>query len=315
MMAAKKTKRKPSRTIQLTDPMAEAGRKIFAAQIRLMQKHEAGSRSGVDIEDLHQMRVAIRRMRSLFNLIGAHYRAKTADRYVRALRDSARALGAIRDLDVLILDLQDFAKSSPEDEQATMADLIALLEARRTARRRRLNKHLDSKQYRRFVRQFRRLAKKPGSGNRRIKRRELPHQVRHVLPLLLHRRLARVRAYDTVLPAADDTVLHALRVEFKQLRYAVEFFQPVIGSTAGPFLEDVKAMQNLLGRLNDIAVFTDTMTRLPDLPPRQATLVDRYVVTRASELVNLRERFALAWTRFNSRATQGRFADALLVLR
>ena len=75
---------------------------------------------------------------------------------------------------------------------------------------------------------------------------------------MLHECLARVRAYDTVLPASDDTMLHALRVEYKQLRYAIEFFRPLLGTSADHFLREVKAMQEILGRINDIAVSANT---------------------------------------------------------
>ena len=96
---------------------------------------------------------------------------------------------------------------------------------------------------------------------------EAPHQLRHVLPILLHERLARVRAYDTVLPASDDAILHALRVEFKQLRYALEFFQPLLGNSNQSFLREAKEMQDILGRINDIAVFSDYMSGLKKLTP------------------------------------------------
>ena len=312
---AEKPQRNKRKPILRTDPMAEAGRKILAEQIRRMRRREAGSRTGEDIEDVHQMRVAIRRMRSLLNLIGAHYRAKTVRRTTQGLREIARALGAVRDLDVLILDLDDYAGALPCDERETMAQVIALLDARRSDHRRRLNKLFDSKRYRQFVRRFRRMCKRPGAGARVVKRKETPHQLRHVLPLLLHGRLARVRAYDTVLPAANDVVLHALRVEFKQLRYAVEFFQPVLGASARRFLVEVKAMQEILGRINDIAVFADYMNRIEGLSPRQTALVEIYIAARDHELIALREQFIAAWARFNSRTTQRHFADSLLVLR
>ncbi len=314
-MAASASKQARSKSIQLTDPMPEAGRKIFAQQIRRMQRYEAGSRTGLDIEDLHQMRVATRRMRSLFNFIGAHYRAKVVRRYSRGLREIARALGAVRDLDVLILDLQDFSRALPPEMLSIMEEVVELLDSRRVRRRARLNKHLDSKRYRRFLRQFRRTCKRPGRGTRRIQRAEAPHQVRHVLPLLLHGCLARARAYEIVLPAAEDTVLHALRVEFKQLRYAVEFFQPVLGASAKRFLAEVKAMQEILGRINDIAVFTETMRQLNGLSSQQSALVADYIAARDHELIALRLQFAAAWVRFNSRATQRDFADSMLVLR
>ena len=308
-------KAKKKREILATDPMAEAGRLIFARQIRRMRSHEAGSRTGEDIESVHQMRVAIRRMRSLFNLIGAHYRPKTTAGFERGLRRTARALGAIRDLDVLILDLQDYQGTLLPDDQAILAQVVSMLDERRSACRVRLIQLLDSKRYSRFIRGFQRFAKRPGKGARRPKQSEAPHQLRHVLPLLLHERLARVKAYDTVLPAADDAILHALRVEYKQLRYALEFFQPILGRSAGQFLKQVKDMQEILGRINDIAVFSEYVSRLNQLTPEQSTVLKGYVAARNDELVGLREQFYDAWARFKGRAPQRQFSDSLLVLR
>lgn len=315
MASADDNKRKKKQEILPTDPMAEAGRVIFARQIRRMLSHEAGSRTGADIESVHQMRVAIRRMRSLFNLIGAHYRPKTTARYERGLRQTARALGAIRDLDVLILDLQDYQETLPADDHAVLAQVVAMLDERRSASRVRLNRLFDSKRYARFVRGFQRFAKRPEKGARRLKRSEAPHQLRHVLPLLLHERMARVKAYDTVLPVADDNVLHALRVEYKQLRYALEFFQPILGRSAGYFLKQVKEMQEILGRINDIAVFSECLSRLDQMTLEQSAVLEGYISARNNELAVLRGRFYDAWARFNSRASQRQFSDSLLVLR
>jgi CHAD domain-containing protein len=295
--------------------MAEAGRTIFAQQICRMLSHEAGSRSGADIESVHQMRVAIRRIRSLFNLIGAYYRPKTTAKYERGLRQTARALGAIRDLDVLILDLQAYQRKLPADDQAVLAQVVSKLAERRSADRVRLIQLLDSERYARFIRSFQRFAKRPAKGARRLKRSEAPHQVRHVLPLLLHERLARVKAYDTVLPSSDDAVLHALRVEYKQLRYALEFFQPILGRSAGQFLKRVKEMQDILGRINDISVFPEYLRGIDQLSPAQSAILEAYVLARNKELLALREQFYEAWTQFNNRAPQRQFSDSLLVLR
>ena len=311
-----KTKaKKRSSEVVLQDPMAEAGRKLFSKQISRMKRHEVGSRSGEDIESVHQMRVAIRRMRSLFKLIGSHYQPKTVAKYGKGLRRIARALGNIRDLDVLIVDLQDYQSALPADSHATLDLVVAILEARRDKYRCRLNDLFDSRSYARFVRQIERLCRKPGRGAKAIARPEQPHQVRHVLPLLLHERLAKVRAYDSVLPAKDDTVLHALRVEFKQLRYALEFFNPLLGKSADAFLVEVKAMQELLGRINDIAVFDAYMRQLGNLSPEQVDLIQGYLADRDDELSTLRESFYEKWQCFNSRARHRQFADSMLVLR
>jgi len=303
-------------TILAEDAMAEAGRKIFAVQLDKMLSHEDGSRTGEDIESVHQMRVATRRMRSLLKLIGDDtYKSKTVKKYSRGLRDIARALGEIRDLDVLIVDLEDFHQTLPENEKAILDSIIAKIDKRRSKYRQKLNDHFDSKSYRKFVSKFATFTLKSGKGAVSVDSKEIPHQVRHVLPVLLHERLSAVRAYDTVIDGADDETLHSLRVEFKQLRYAVEFFKPVLGASASKFIKEIKAMQDLLGRMNDVVVFTEYMNSIKKLSPEQETVVEHYTTVRENELDILREQFDEQWQSFNTRTTQRQLSDALLVLR
>ena len=312
---AVKRKSADDSAIQATDPVAEAGRKIFAKQLRRMKRHEAGSRTGDDIESVHQMRVATRRSRSLFNLIGEYYQAKTVARIESELRSIARALGAIRDLDVLTLDLQEFSSTQSAELRVAMVAVIDRLDRRRRNRRKRLNSLFDSNRYARVLWRFESFSKKTGKGARRLKKREQPHQLRHVLPLLLHERMALVKAYDSVLPAQDIETLHALRVEFKQLRYALEFFLPILGSPAQSFLSKVKEIQVVLGRINDISVFTETVNRLDKLSPEESSAIDHYIAARNDEQARLRAQFDNQWAHFNTRATQRQFSDSLLVLR
>ena len=301
--------------ILTTDPMAEAGRKIIARQLAKMKQHEDGSRSGEDIESVHQMRVAIRRMRSLFKLIGGHYKPKLVRKYGRGLRDIARSLGLIRDLDVLILDLRAFQDTLSPDPRSHLGAVIQKLARRRHQHQRKLNTLFDSKAYRRFVNRLGEFSAESGKGAVPPPCLEVPHQVRHVLPILLYERLARVRAYETVLPQAEDETLHALRVEFKQLRYALEFFQPILGTTADSFIFEIKAMQDTLGRMNDIAVFIEHLRQIGGLETEQAAVIESYVMNRGEELASLRGQFRAQWDSFNQQATQRQFADALLVLR
>ncbi len=303
------------RAILVTDHVAEAGRKIFLQQLRRMKGQEVGSRTGEDIESVHKMRVAVRRMRSLLRLVDDYYSGKSIAETERGLRDIARALGAIRDLDVLILDLQDFSAPLPPDARQQAEALVSRFDRRRAKRRRRLNAYFDSRGYRRTLRQLESFAKLKRKHRRRLRRPYDPHELRHVLPLLLHQRLASVRAYDTVLPAADDEHLHALRVECKRLRYAIEFFAPVLGSSAERCLALIRSLQDTLGRIHDIAVFVSRLQRLDKLPPAQAHLVEEYIERRNSELVELRVTFYAQRARFKTRAVQRDFSDALLVLR
>src|SRR4051812_34049303 len=84
--------------IEPLDTMAEAGRKALLDDLIKMMSHEAGSRSGEDPEDVHDMRVALRRMRSIIGLLGGYYKPKALDPYVDEMRKIARSLGTVRDL-------------------------------------------------------------------------------------------------------------------------------------------------------------------------------------------------------------------------
>src|SRR5512145_2820492 len=94
--------------VQPEDGMAEAGRKILLAELVLMLNQEAGSRSGEDIEHVHDMRVAIRRMRSAVRLLKPYLKGKAIKGYNRNLRQSGLVLGDVRDLDVMIEQLQAY---------------------------------------------------------------------------------------------------------------------------------------------------------------------------------------------------------------
>src|SRR5258706_11423347 len=90
------------------DNIAEAGRKILLAEFVKMLQHETGSRTGEDIEDVHDMRVATRRMRSLFRLLKPYYKRSAVQADKTELRHLAWTLGAVRDLDVLIDDVRTY---------------------------------------------------------------------------------------------------------------------------------------------------------------------------------------------------------------
>ena len=301
--------------IQVTDSIAEAGRKIFSNQLVNMKENELGSRDGEDIESVHQMRVASRKMRSLFNMIGAHYKPKMVARYSQDLRNIGNTLGTIRDLDVLIEDMQAFQSTLDTDTQVLIEQVIKKLDKKRSKNRVKLNALLDSGSYRKFIDRFTDFTNAKKKGALYVSDKSTPHQVRHLLPIILHELLAKVRAYETVLEDAEDEVLHALRVEFKQLRYALEFFKSVLGTSGESFIKEVKEMQNLLGRINDIAVFTERANKIKRLNDEQQTIIEQYCDTRNQELDDLRKQFYVQWQSFNKRTTQRQFSDALLVLR
>jgi CHAD domain-containing protein len=294
------------------DTMAEAGRKVLLHDFIKMLEHEAGSRSGEDIEDVHDMRVSTRRMRSALRTFMPYFKGKAIRSFRASLRKIADALGAVRDLDVLIDDLGKFEKK----HGGSLQGAIALLDAQRNEARAALHKALDRKGYSRFVVQFGDFLTTPGASARSVDGAGTsPNQVRHILPTLVYEHLGAVRAYDAAIDESDPETLHALRIEFKRLRYLAHFFEEVLGETTASFLKDLKAIQDHLGRMQDIQVASDRLEDLmSDLNDENAAALTAYLEAINAESDELGEKFPAVWKKFNSAATQKKLANALVTL-
>ncbi|CAA9418039.1 MAG: Adenylate cyclase, partial [uncultured Pseudonocardia sp.] len=97
-------------------------------RLRALLHHDPGTRAGADIEDLHQMRVSVRRMRAALKAARPLLDAAWADGLRAELGWLGRALGPVRDLDVLLLRLRAEVAALPADEQEPGGVLVAALE-------------------------------------------------------------------------------------------------------------------------------------------------------------------------------------------
>jgi CHAD domain-containing protein len=316
-------------TIQPLKPeetMAEAGRQILLREFIKMRSRENGVRHDKDIEDVHDMRVAIRRQRSAFRLLEVYYKSKPVRPLIQSLKALARVLGDVRDLDVMIEDLKQ-AQAQYSQDDSGFEDMIDTLEKKRRKCFKKLIAFLDDKAYGKFIQNYVAFLTQPGAGAKSTDSDIVtPFQVRHILPGLLHEYLAAVRAYDAVIgediDSVDDAVLHALRIEFKRLRYATNFFSDVLGVSGDEFINEIKAMQDHLGRMNDIYVaenqiksYLENRNEENDAAPEGGDGLQDYVEALRKEHAELKAGFPAVWKHFNSRTVQRKLSDALLVLR
>lgn len=243
------------------DTLAEAGRKIWLYQFAEMINNEEATRLGEDIEALHDMRVATRRMRTAYDVFGKAFKSKVNKQHLSGLRATGRALGKVRDLDVLIEKLVKYQGSLQNNKKIGIDPLLSVWKLERENARQELIAYLDSKEYFQFLRTFNRFVQAPGEG---VKVSEcdavIPCLVRDIVPILIYKRLGSVRAYDAILDNASDLQLHALRIEFKKLRYAVEYFREILGVQAQEVIDDLKRVQDHLGDFHDAVVACELVT-------------------------------------------------------
>lgn len=313
------------------DPMSEAGRKTLWFHFLRMLKHEPGTRAGEDIEELHDMRVATRRMRAALRVFGDFYEPKAIAPFNKGLRRTTRALGFVRDLDVFEEKAGHYLETLPKEARDGLEPLIESWHAEREVARERMTSYLDSNRYQKFKREFAGFLQTEGVGARAIPRppgsrmRPVSYQVRHVTPRLIYTHYETVRAYETVLDDAQIETLHALRIDCKYLRYTLEFLREVLGAETQAVIAAVKAMQDHLGDLNDAEVAIGMLNEfLKDWDAAQAgvPLVQRrstegivtYLASRHAEKHRLVTSFPEAWARLNREEVRRWLALAVAAL-
>lgn len=269
----------PPGRIRTTTATAEALRHVWREQFVQILILERGVRRDDDIEHIHNMRVAIRRMRAAHVLLGHFFRVGVIDPLVSGLKRTARLLGKVRDLDVAVAKLQSHAERLDSEGQRELQPLFTHWHRERTKRYRELLKWLDSERYSSLLGALRAFVETPDFGvkKRFEKLRQPPeaHQIRHVLPAVLLDRFLAVRKYETLFAARaasaeldqklniEVETLHALRIECKYLRYTLEFTPALLGKEGQELIKQLKKLQDLLGDLNDASVTKEMLAKLP----------------------------------------------------
>ena len=264
---------------------------VVREQFALLRSHEAGTRAGDDPEELHDMRVATRRLRAALRCF-QDVLPPSATHLNEELGWLASGLAAVRDLDVQLLRLQDLAAIVSEQEQASLAAVRDVLTADRDEARASLIGLLDSERY-------------------------------AALPKLAFDLLGEVvvdRADPTVADAAGEVLagpfqslrkagnrlnrdsppdeFHALRKRAKRLRYTLEFVANQDSPAARRFLRRLVVLQDLLGEHQDAEVAVAHLRALAErvsAPPSVLFAMGELAQRRAVEAVQLRARFEHAY--------------------
>ena len=238
-------------------PPAEYVRARLDEQVRALLEQEAIAREGTDPEGVHQMRVAVRRIRAALKASDEPQLDEVQDE----LRWLGGVLGRIRDLDVLLGHLRAQAADLSENERAAAERLLSgLVEERRRARRR----LLDTFRGARYGALLRRLAALVTAGHDGINGRTVGKKKAAMLDVVVkpHRKLAKAARELGENPADDD--LHALRIRGKRLRYAAELAVPVGGKPVRNLIKATKEFQDILGDHQDTVVAEAEVRRLLD---------------------------------------------------
>jgi CHAD domain-containing protein len=270
------------------NPSQTTGELAFASlrlQFSEMLAHEPGARLGEDPEEVHDMRVATRRMRAGIALFGAALPVRS--RWVRKeLGWIARSLGAVRDLDVQIEQLTEWTETAEGGDRKALEPLVRILDKRWRQARRKLIRDLDSRRYDRLVQR----------GTEMLRHGPLPRStaarvpIVSVAPSLLAKPHRRVRREgDRIGASSAPAEFHSLRIRCKRLRYALEFLTPIAPKETKAFVKRLVDVQDVLGEHQDAQV---AMAHIRDLVAEDGRTLDPRTVFALGRVVERYDRRA-----------------------
>jgi CHAD domain-containing protein len=227
----------------------DAVRAALAASVARLLRHDPGVRIGDDPEDVHQARVAARRLRSDLRT----FRSLLDADWNEALRDELRWLGAelgtVRDTEVLTERLEGRLEALPAEDRADAAPLLRRLRERWDASRAELLTALRSTRYVDLLDRLVRAAREPALLP------EAAEPAAAVLPPLVSGPWRHLRdAVEGLDDQPTDEALHEIRIRAKRCRYAAEAVAPVVGKQAREFARGIAAVQDVLGEHQDAVV-------------------------------------------------------------
>lgn len=261
------------RTLTKTSTVGDWASLAINKHFEKVLKHEGNVLKDRDPEDLHQMRVGMRRLRSAINgFAPAISLPKPAQE--KRIGKIAHTLGSLRDLDVLREALENRYKPTlPSEEQKSLSTALVYLNKQRRQVLEEVKNTLKCDRYQSFKESLHKWLLQP-------KYQEIAQMpIQEVLPDLLLPEVSRLLLHSgwligttvnegkidvlKVEPemvqqfAEQGAVLHNLRKETKRLRYQMEVFDDFYGSTYEAYLEDIRTIQALLGQMQDTVVLSE----------------------------------------------------------
>ncbi len=268
-------------------------RAMLRAQLEAVRAHDPGTRLGEDPEALHQMRVAVRRLRAILRAARPMLQADAVEPLRAELAWLGAALGARRDLDVMREYLGAELTTLEPVERRGGRRLLRRLEEAREATRFELLKALDDARYFALLDRLEETIAHPLVTDADASLRDLAA-----------REFKKLRkAVDALSETPGDADLHLARIKVKRARYAAELATAVVGRPAERFVEKAKRLQDILGEHQDAVVAERRLRELFDgVRGRRAGFVlGRLVERQRARRLAARAEFAIHWPKVKRR--------------
>ena len=236
-------------------------RQRLVALARTLPSARAG-----DVTSVHHARVATRRLREALPLVVG---GSSLRKHTRTVRRLTRSLGPVRELDVALLTLDEFAGTG-EVPRAGVQSLHQVIRQERSRMQAGMRRAIDRARYDKLSAKLVAAAKKrdqEGASPRTIDPKQLAEARARAARRAERLRMTIENAAAIYLPDR----LHEVRIATKKLRYALEIVRDLSRSRATAQIATLKRAQDLLGRIHDLEVLI-ARTRALQGSPNAPTL-------------------------------------------
>lgn len=247
------------------------GAGVLLTHLTSLVQEMSGVRRGDDIEAVHRMRVATRRLRATLPLFGPALAGKRHLEWIKMVRGITRALGEARDSDVQIEHVSAFLEPLQPPYRAGARRLLLRLRQQRLTLQPKVFKALDKFEKSGLVTE---MAQKLAPFD--IYRDRLDSSDPRLIEMAnqaIRGRLEEFLAFDEIVRQPEKIVeIHAMRIAAKHLRYTLETFAPLFEDGLKEFIKALRTSQDMLGGIHDGDVWTGSIDPFIE-DERQRTIV------------------------------------------
>lgn len=209
-----------------------------------------------EIEDIHDLRVASRRIRTVLLIFGNQFPRKKVKNWMEAVRIITRRYGATRDMDVQITFLEELMKDYPDRKIHTGLHRIHLrLLQKRSNKDKMVGKHTHALLNDENILDMHAIMQEISTS---YTAEELPQELYELAFYTLQTTLDQFLSYEIFIHQVDKIhELHLMRIAAKKMRYTMEVFYALYKGKIDPYLAIMKDVQQQLGEIRDCDVWME----------------------------------------------------------
>jgi inorganic triphosphatase YgiF len=249
-------------------------KRIVQACLIQLQGNQDMVLHGHDIEGVHQMRVALRRLRSALKLFNQILHQQIAENILQDLIWITNTLGTARDIDVFI------SQTLPPimAQMPNQSSLVLLMKKARQERKSayvNVREAITSQRYQHLLLALGFWLEKQSNQDKKIKKLTIAEIAKPMLATC-HEQL--IKSGHNLKQATPDE-RHRIRIAAKKLRYLVEFFASIYSTKkTNPFINYLSQLQDQLGIMNDISVTSALLEKLLGEKPSKELMTAKHII-------------------------------------